>query len=311
MDDYTKSIKRVGITTIVWNAILSIGKVVAGLLAKSSSLISDGFHSASDVLSTIVVMIGAKLSAKAPDKEHPFGHERMESIASIILAMLLVGTAVLLGYNGIVSIIAFANGEEIVSNGFVYLALGSAIASIIVKFVMYIYTIKVANRISSTALKADAYHHLSDSLSSIGSVLGIVGLMIGKAWAILDPIASIIIALFILKVAYDILREAINEVVDKSGSEEFEKDVEWIAINVPGVIMLNSLKTRKFGNKYYVEIEVCVEGDISVREGHEIAKNIHDAIEKTFVNVKHCMVHVDPIEEYMPVYKCSMYKHKR
>lgn len=311
MDDYTKSIKRVGITTIVWNAILSIGKVVAGLLAKSSSLISDGFHSASDVLSTIVVMIGAKLSAKAPDKEHPFGHERMESIASIILAMLLVGTAVLLGYNGIVSIIAFANGEEIVSNGFVYLALGSAIASIVVKFVMYIYTIKVANRISSTALKADAYHHLSDSLSSIGSVLGIVGLMIGKAWAILDPIASIIIALFILKVAYDILREAINEVVDKSGSEEFEKDVEWIAINVPGVIMLNSLKTRKFGNKYYVEIEVCVEGDISVREGHEIAKNIHDAIEKTFVNVKHCMVHVDPIEEYMPVYKCSMYKHKR
>lgn len=311
MDDYTKSIKRVGITTIVWNAILSIGKVVAGLLAKSSSLISDGFHSASDVLSTIVVMIGAKLSTKAPDKEHPFGHERMESIASIILAMLLVGTAVLLGYNGIVSIIAFINGEEIVSNGFVYLALGSALASIVVKFVMYIYTIKVANRISSTALKADAYHHLSDSLSSIGSVLGIVGLMIGKAWAILDPIASILIALFILKVAYDILREAINEVVDKSGSEEFEKDVEWIAINVPGVIMLNSLKTRKFGNKYYVEIEVCVEGGISVREGHEIAKNIHDAIEKTFVNVKHCMVHVDPIEEYMPVYKCSMYKHKR
>ena len=135
--------------------------------------------------------------------------------------------------------------------------------------------------------------------------------MIGGYWSILDPIASIIIALFILKVAYDILREAINEVVDKSGSEEFEKDVEWIAINVPGVIMLNSLKTRKFGNKYYVEIEVCVEGDISVREGHEIAKNIHDAIEKTFVNVKHCMVHVDPIEEYMPIYKCSMYKHKR
>ncbi|MCQ2771882.1 MAG: cation diffusion facilitator family transporter [Bacilli bacterium] len=294
MDSYSKEIRKVGIVTIIWNVLLSLIKVVAGILSSASSLISDGIHSASDVLSTVVVLIGAKLSSKSPDKEHPFGHERMESIASIILAMLLGGTSFLLGYRGIVSIINYSKGIVPTSSGFIYLALGSSIASIVVKFVMYLYTVRVAKKINSTSLKADAYHHLSDSLSSIGSVLGIAGLMIGGNWSILDPIASIIIALFILKVAFDIAKAAVNEVVDHSAPEEFEKEIRNITTSTKGVLNINSLKTRQFGNKFYVELEIAVDGSITVEEGHNIAKSVHDKIESNFSNIKHCMVHVDP-----------------
>lgn len=296
MRTYSEEIRKVGIVTIIWNVLLSIFKVVAGILSHASSLISDGIHSVSDVFTTIIVLIGAKLSSKSPDKEHPFGHERMESIASILLAMLLGATSFILGYSGVKSIIEYSKGIMPSSNGFIYLALGSSLSSIIVKFIMYVYTIRVAKRINSTSLKADAYHHLSDSLSSFGSVLGIVGLMLGGCWSILDPIASIVIALFILKVAYDVAKSAINEVVDHAAPEEFENSIKEIVNNTDGVVSINSLKTRQFGNKYYVEIEIAVEGSISVKEGHSIAKKVHDQIEDKYEDIKHCMIHVDPYE---------------
>ena len=292
--EYKKTILKVGIVTIIFNLLLTLGKIIAGALAKSNSLISDGVHSGSDVLSTIVVMVGAKLSSKKADKDHPFGHERMESLASIILGMLLVGTAVLLGYSGIVSIIDFSKGNIPSKSEFIYVALGFAIASIVVKFFMYLYTVVYAKKIKSTALKADAYHHLSDSLSSIGSVLGIVGILIGGYWAILDPIACLIIAVFIVKVAFDILRTAFNEVVDKSAGEEFNQKISKIINNVEGVQKINSLKTRQFGNKYYVEVEIAVDPTITVQQGHDIGSLVHHTIEKEIEEVKHCMVHVDP-----------------
>lgn len=293
-NQFERVIMKVGITTIIWNVILSVGKVIAGILAKTTSLISDGIHSASDVISTVIVMIGAKLSAKSPDKEHPYGHERMESIAAIILAMILGGTAVLLGYNGFISIIDFTKGIIPQKTNFIYIALGSAIASIVIKFLMYAYTLIKAKQIKSTSLKADAYHHLSDSLSSIGSVLGIVGIMIGGYWAILDPIACIVIALFILKVAFDIAKEGINQVVDKSASDEFQKQIEAIVAENPDIKNLNSLKTRLFGNKLYLEISIEVDENLTVREGHNIAQALHNKIEDSFESVKHCMIHVDP-----------------
>ena len=162
---------------------------------------------------------------------------------------------------------------------------------------MYIYTLVNAKRINSPSLKADAYHHLSDSLSSFGSLLGIIGLIIAKDFEIMDPIASIIIALFIVKVAFDIFKESINELVDKSAPDEINDKFKNIALSIDGVLNLNSLKTRVFGNKLYVEVEIVVDGNISVKDGHEIAKNVHDAIEKEDENVKHCMVHVDPENE--------------
>ncbi len=299
MDDneYKKTIIRVSIVTIIWNAILSFAKVIIGFIAGAVSLISDGFHSLSDVLSTIIVMIGAKVSTKKEDKGHPFGHERFESVASIILALLLFDTALILGYKGVLSIIDFANGKRLEATSFIYVALGCAIASIIIKFFMYLYTIIKAKKINSPSLKADGYHHLSDSLSSIGSVVGIIGLIIGGNLELFDPIASIVIALFIIKVSIDIFMEAINELVDKAAPSEVENEIKGLVLKCDGVISINSLKTRMFGNKLYVELEIVVDSNITVKEGHNIAKNVHDVIESSNSNVKHCMVHVDPSDE--------------
>lgn len=291
---YKKTIFKVSIITIIWNAILSLAKIIVGFFAHASSLISDGFHSASDVFSTIIVMIGAKISTKKEDKGHPFGHERFESVTSIILSFLLFDTALILGYKGILAIIDYANGIRVETNNFIYFALGCAIASIAVKFFMYLYTVIYAKKINSTSLKADAYHHLSDSLSSFGSLIGIIGLMIGKNYEIMDPIASIIIALFIVKVSIDIFRESINQLVDKSASNEVDDEFKQIVLSCKGVEGINSLKTRVFGNKIYVEVEIVVSGDILVKEGHKIASDVHDLIEQSNPNVKHCMVHVDP-----------------
>lgn len=294
---YQKEVNKVSIICIIGNVFLMLAKIITGILANSSSLISDGVHSGSDVFSTIIVMIGAKISGKKPDKDHPFGHERFESVACMILAIILGGTALILGYNGIVNIIAFCNGNKPTFNNYTYIALGFAVGSIVIKFLMYLYTIVVAKKINSPSLKADAYHHLSDSLSSFGSVLGIVGIIIGGNWSILDPICSIVIALFILKVAFDIGKDAIDQVVDKAGSPEYENKIKEIVSSNKNVKNINSIKTRQFANKYYVELEIAVDGNLSVTEGHKIANDIHDEIEEKMKDIKHCMVHVDPYEK--------------
>ena len=159
---------------------------------------------------------------------------------------------------------------------------------------MYLYTFINAKKINSPSLKADSYHHLSDSLSSIGSVVGIVGLIIGGNLELFDPIASILIALFIVKVSIDIFKDSINQLVDKAAPSEVEENIKALVMTCNGVISINSLKTRMFANKLYVELEIVVDGNISVKDGHEIAKNVHDLIESSNQNIKHCMVHVDP-----------------
>ena len=167
----------------------------------------------------------------------------------------------------------------------------------IVRAWMYCYTLKAGKRISSSSLKADAFHHLTDSLSSIGSTLGIIGLLIGGDLVILDPIASIIIALFIIKVGIDIAKEAIDQVVDKSAPSEFENALREIISEKKNILALDSLKTRQFGNKYYVEIEIAVDDKLTVKEGHDIALDLHDDIESRYNNIKHCMIHVNPYEK--------------
>ena len=295
-DKYLKEINKVGITTIILNILLSLCKVVGGILAFSSSLISDGIHSASDVFSTVVVLIGAKISKKAPDEKHPFGHERFESIGSIILSFILCATAIVLGYTGVKSIIEYVNNSTAVRevDFLTYLALGFAILSILVKGWMFIYTYRVAKKINSSILKADAFHHLTDSLSSFGSLLGIIGLIIGGMWSILDPVATVIIAIFILKVGFDIAISAVNQVVDKAAPQEFEDKVRNIISSFKEIVRVNSLKTRMFGNMYYLEIEIAIDDNLTVKEGHDIAKRLHDKIENEFEDVKHCMIHIDP-----------------
>ena len=283
---------KVSNLSIIVNLFLSVIKLLAGVISNSTAMISDAVHSASDVFSTVIVIIGFSLSSKKADKEHPYGHERMECVASIILAVILALTGLEIGKTAVSPII---NGtvENIKTPGI--LALAAAILSIIVKELMYRYTIFYAKKINSTSLKADAWHHRSDALSSIGAMIGIGGARLG--YSIFEPIASLVICIFIIKAAYDIFKDAVDKMVDKSCDDETEQAIARVIEEEKGVEALVSLQTRMFGSRVYADVVIAVNGNISLTEAHEIAEKVHDDIESNFPSVKHCMVHIDPAEE--------------
>lgn len=278
---------KVSIITIVVNAVLAIFKFLAGVIGKSNAMISDSVHSFSDVLSTIIVIIGLKLSNKQADNEHPYGHERMESIAAFILASMLFVTGILIGIEGLKNLVS---PRDIVKP--TLLALIAAIISIIIKELMYWYTIYYAKKIASEALKADAWHHRSDAFSSVGSLIGIGGSMLGIT--ILDSLASIVICGFILKVAYDIFKDSLDKLVDHSCSEDIIIQIEQEASKIEGVLNIDLIKTRIFGNKIYIDLEISADKNITLESAHEIAHKVHDNIEEKISGVKHCMIHVNP-----------------
>ena len=289
LQDYEKTAMKVSKVGIVANLVLTLFKLLAGVIAHSGAMVSDAIHSASDVFSTIVVIIGIRISSKASDKDHPYGHERLECVASIVLATVLAVTGLGIGYSA-VSKIAGGDYSQLAVPGI--LALVAAIVSILVKESMFHYTRIYAKRIDSGALMADAWHHRSDALSSVGALIGIAGARIG--FPILDPIASLVICIFIEKAAYDIFMDAVDKMVDKACDEEVETKLRECALAQEGVLGVDLLHTRVFANKIYVDIEIRVDGNKKLWESHGIAEHVHDAIEQTFPKVKHIMVHVNP-----------------
>ncbi len=281
----------VSINSIIGNLILSLGKLLAGFFAQSAAMISDGIHSASDVFGTLIVMAGVKFSHQASDAEHPYGHERLECVAAIILAVILTIIALLIGYSGYEKI--FAEPDSLVIPG--QLAMWAAIISIISKEAMFWYTRNAAKKINSGALMAEAWHHRSDALSSIGAFVGILGARMG--YPILDPIASMVICLMILYAAYEVFMDATEKMVDRSCDSQTSIALEKLVLRVPGVEHLDSLHTRMFGNRIYVDIEISVKDNLSLLQAHHIAEMVHTAIEANFPLVKHCMVHVNPLSE--------------
>lgn len=277
------------LATIIINVALTIFKLLAGILSGSGAMISDAVHTASDVFSTIVVIIGVKMANRDSDKDHPYGHERMECVAAIILAAILFATGVGIGYVGIKNIFSKAQGSAVVPG---VLALVAAVVSIVVKEGMYWYTRAAAKKTQSGALMADAWHHRSDALSSIGSFAGILGARLG--FPVLDPIASVIICIFILKAAVDIFMDAINKMTDTACDDKTIADIRDVIMRQNGVLGIDQLKTRLFGDKIYVDVEIRADGEETLNKTHEIAQKTHDAIEAGFPNVKHCMVHVNP-----------------
>ena len=280
---------KVSVVSIAVNILLSLLKLLAGLIAKSGAMISDAVHSASDVLSTFVVIIGVKLAGKKPDKEHPYGHERMECVASIILAAVLAVTGLGIGFKGVEKI-ASPDKYEIAVPGL--LALIAAIVSIVIKEAMYQYTRNAARKINSGALMADAWHHRSDALSSIGSFAGILGARMG--FPVLDPLASVIICVFIFKAAADIFRDAVDKMVDKSCPDEIVENMRKTILDNSDVLGIDELKTRLFGSKIYVEVEILMNASKTLVDAHQTAEEVHRSIEEHFPDVKHCMVHVNP-----------------
>lgn len=278
--------------TIIVNALLSFLKFMCGISGKSTAMISDAVHSASDVLSTIVVMVGVKLSNKESDEQHPYGHERMECIAAILLGGMLFLTGAGIAITGIKKIVLYNQNDLAVPRG---IALIAAAVSIVVKELMYWYTRIAARKIHSDALLADAWHHRSDALSSVGSFIGIIGAQLG--FPICDPIACVVIAIVILKVAVDIIVEGFRKMVDESCDNNLVDCMRKTVLVQDGVIGIDDMKTRKFGTKVYVDIDIAADGKMQLIEAHKIAERVHFAMKKTYPEVKHCMVHVNP---YVP-----------
>ena len=283
---------RVAVTTIIMNAALTVFKLLAGIFGKSYALISDAIHSASDMFSTIIVLLGIKISAKKADKNHPFGHERFECVAAIVLAVVLFATGVGIGYSGISNIVTkeYENFEipKII-------ALVAAAVSIVVKEGMFWYAYIAAKKVNSSALKADAWHHRSDALSSIGSLVGVIGGLCGVK--ILDSVACIVICLLILKAAIQIFWDAIKKMTDEACDEKTENEIKSFISNCEGVWRVDKLLTRMFGNRIYVIAEIACKADIPLYEAHSIAETVHKGIERQFPLVKHVTVHVNPYTE--------------
>lgn len=279
---------RVSIVSVAVNMLLSVLKLAAGLIAHSGAMVSDAVHSASDVFSTFVVMIGVHMASKEADEEHPYGHERMECVAAIVLAAVLFATGLAIGYTGLNQLLG--GYEEIKAPG--ALALLAAVVSIGVKEWMYWYTVLAAKKINSGALKADAWHHRSDALSSVGALLGIAGARMG--YPFLDCVASVVICAFVIKAAYDIFKDAVDKMLDTACDKDTVKKLQKIILNQPGVLGISKLTTRIFGSKVYVDVEIEADGDMTLRAAHEVAENVHHAIERGASDVKHCMVHVNP-----------------
>ncbi|MBU5225194.1 cation diffusion facilitator family transporter [Clostridium senegalense] len=276
---------KVSKNTIIVNGLLSFVKIFIGIISKSNAMIADGIHSFSDIISTLGVIIGLKLSSKPADESHPYGHEKIESLSSLFLSILLFIVAIGIGFTGIKNIIS---GNLNVPTS---IAILGAIISIITKEWMYFYTMKYAKKIDSPSLKADAWHHRSDSLSSIGALLGILGARMG--FPILDSLVALVISILIIKVSYNIAKESVSQLIDQSADKNTVLEIENKINSIDGVENIDKLRTRLHANKIYVDVSISVNSNLTVDEGHSIATKVHNLIEENS-NIKHCMVHINP-----------------
>ncbi len=289
--DELKIVKRLSNVGIFGNVLLAAFKLAAGILGNSGAMVSDAVHSLSDVFATLIAYISVRMSKRAEDEEHPYGHERLECVASMILGLILAGTGAGIGYTGIHKLLFDRDAIEIPT----MLPLVAAVVSVIVKEAMFRYTMHYAKRLDSAAFKADAWHHRSDALSSVGSFIGIGMARLG--FPVMDPVAALLICALIIKVAFDIFKDAVSKMLDTSCDNAFEQKIRVFVNEQPGVQKIDLLRTRQFGNKIYVDLEIAVKRDISLIDAHSIAERVHEGVEKNFPNVKHVMIHVNPGEE--------------
>lgn len=267
---------------------LTIVKLLAGLLASSTAMVADAVHSCTDVLTTIFVIIGLRMGSKPADREHPYGHARMESVAAKLVATLLVLTALGLIYSsGRILLLGEAKAPGI-------LAIYAAIASIVAQEALYRYSIWAGKVMNSTAVIADAWHHRSDALSSVGTLVGVAGARLAYPW--LDPVAGLVVALIVLKIGIEIYLKAVEELVDASPSREVVQAMHDASLDYPGVINVNQLKARKQGPRIRVDLEICVDASASLQEGHDIAHGVEERLQDENSDIEAVMVHVNPCQ---------------
>lgn len=287
--EQNRIVRKISAVGIAGNILLSLFKLVAGIVGHSGAMLSDAVHSLSDVFATLIAFIGVKLAKKKADIRHPYGHDRFECVASLALGIILAATGLVIGMKAIQQIVLGSYGH-LAAPGMI--ALVAAVVSIVSKECMYWYTRHYAKILHSEAFMADAWHHRSDAFSSIGSLIGIAAARMG--FPIMDPVASVVICIFILKVAYDIGKGALNNMMDESCGKDYDAKLRRFIEKQPGVDRVDLLHTRRFGSMIYIDLEIAVDGALPLTDAHEISQQVHDEVECHFAHVKHIMIHVNP-----------------
>lgn len=294
--DRTAKVTFVTLVGSVVNIILTVFKIFAGVLGRSTAMIADGIHSLSDLLSDIVVIVFVKISAKGQDKDHDYGHGKFETFATLIISLMLIVVAVNLMSGGINKIRQILDGGEVSSPGMI--ALWAAVASIVLKEILYRYTIIQGRALNSPMMIANAWHHRSDALSSVGSLLGIAGaIFLGDKFVILDPITGCVISIFILVMAVKMSVPAIKELLDVSLPDDVEEKIEATAKSVKGVVDLHELKTRREGPGIIMEGHLVLDSEISLKEAHDISKKVEAALRKEFGSETQISLHLEPEDD--------------
>ena len=293
--DRAKAIYRVTLIGSVGNVALLTFKFIAGIVGHSSAMIADAVHSLSDFITDLIVLIFVKISAKPQDESHDYGHGKFETIATFVIGLALVAAATGIIVSGSLKLTNWLQGEQLKAPG--WLALWAALISIIVKEVLYRYTALVGQRLNSQAVIANAWHHRSDALSSIGTAIGIGGaILLGQRWTVLDPLASIIVGALLIKVAVELLKTSIGELTECSLPEETEREIEDIVKSFPGVYEPHNLRTRKIGNHIAIEIHIRMDGALSLHDAHEQASTIEHSLKQRFGAETHVTIHMEPIK---------------
>ena len=288
-----KEIYKVTLVGSAINVVLLIFKFVAGFVGHSAAMVADAVHSLSDFVTDIIVLVFVRISGKPKDKSHDYGHGKYETLATTIIGVALLVVAVGIVYSGTVKIAAWLGGRQLEAPGL--LALWAALLSVVLKEGVYQYSMVKARQLKSQAVEANAWHHRSDALSSVGTAVGIGGaIFLGRRWTVLDPVASVIVGAFIVKVATDLLRSGIGDLMEQSLPDAVEDEILRLAASVPGVSMPHDLRTRRIGNHYAIELHILMDGDLSLREAHDKATEVEDTLKGHYGQDTHVAVHVEP-----------------
>lgn len=298
-DERQKTIYKVTLIGGAVNVILLAFKFVAGILGHSDAMVADAIHSLSDFITDLIVLLFVYISGRPQDKTHDYGHGKYETLALIFIGVALIAVAIGIFTNGAHKIVSWYHGEELAAPGM--LAFWAALVSILLKELTYLYTIRKARQLNSSSMEANAWHHRSDALSSIGTAIGIGGaVLLGKRWTVLDPLASIVVGAFIVKVAFDLINRGIGELMEKSLPDEVEDEIMRIAASEPDVIEPHDLKTRRIGNRYAIELHILMNGDITLAKAHDHADSIEDQLKEKFGENTHVAIHMEPKETETP-----------
>ena len=290
-----QEIYKVTLVGGVVNVVLLLFKFVAGIVGHSAAMVADAVHSLSDFVTDVIVLVFVHISSKPKDKSHDYGHGKYETLAMTLIGVALLIVAIGIIYHGAMEIVAWLNGEQLEAPG--TLALWAALLSVLLKEGVYQYSMVKARQLNSQVVEANAWHHRSDALSSVGTAIGIGGaIFLGQRWTVLDPIASLVVGAFIVKVAVNLLHRGIDDLMEHSLPEDIEEEILRIVGELKGVVDPHDLRTRKIGNHYAIELHILMDGDITLREAHNKASEVEDLLRARYGEHTHVAVHVEPKE---------------